>query len=120
MKKFVQPGDILTLTVPSGGVVKDIPKQIGQIVVVPTSTVAYVAGTEYFEGLVTGVVDVPKIGSQAWTEGAVVFWDEGNDRATTSGAGNIQLGVAVQAVGSGASETTGRVRLDGIGREQGT
>lgn len=117
MINFVQPGDVITLTSPSGGVVVGVPKQIGQIVVVPTNTVAQ---TLPFEGCVTGVFDVPKIGSQAWTEGAVVFWDEGNDRATTAGAGNIQLGIAVAAVGSGAGETTGRVRLDGIGREQGT
>lgn len=114
---YVQPGEIVTLTAPSGGVVAGTPKQIGQIVVVPMTTVAQ---TLPFEGAVTGVFDLPKIGSQAWTEGALVYWDEGNDRCTTVGPGSVQIGVAVMAVGSGASETTGRVRLDGVGRDTGT
>jgi len=117
MTNFVQPGDVIEFTAPSGGVVVGVPKQIGQIVVVPTVTAAQ---TVKFNGCVTGVFDLPKIGSQAWAEGAVVFWDEGNDRCTTAGAGNIQIGICTKAVGSGAGETTGRVRLDGIGREQGT
>lgn len=117
MTNFVQPGDVVEFTAPSGGVVVGVPKQIGQIIVVPAVTAAQ---TVRFNGHITGVFDVPKIGSQAWAEGAVVFWDEGNDRATTSGAGNVQFGIAVTAVGSGAGETTGRVRLDGIGRETGT
>lgn len=117
MTNFVQPGDVVEFTAPSGGVTVGVPKQIGQIVVVPTVTAAQ---DVRFNGYITGVFDLPKIGSQAWTEGAVVFWDEGNDRCTTAGAGNIQIGIAVDAVGSGASATTGRVRLDGIGREQGT
>jgi predicted RecA/RadA family phage recombinase len=117
MTNFVQPGDVVEFTAPSGGVVVGVPKQIGQIVVVPAVTAAQ---TVRFNGAITGVFDLPKIGSQAWTEGAVVFWDESNDRCTTAGAGNIQIGIAVDEVGSGAGETTGRVRLDGIGREQGT
>lgn len=117
MNNFVQPGDVVEFTAPSGGVVVGVPKQIGQIVVVPTVTAAQ---TVRFNGYVTGVFSLPKIGSQAWAEGAVVFWDEANDRCTTAGAGNIQIGVATVAVGSGAGETTGKVRLDGIGREQGT
>jgi predicted RecA/RadA family phage recombinase len=117
MINFVQPGDVIEFTAPSGGVVAGVPKQIGQCVVVPAITAAQ---TLKFNGCITGVFDLPKIGSQAWTEGAVVFWDEANDRCTTAGAGNIQLGICVKAVGSGAGETTGRVRLDGVGREQGT
>lgn len=120
MDNFVSDGKVITLTVPVGGVTVGVPKAIGGLVVVPTNTVAYVAGTEYFEGAAEGVFDVPKIGSQAWAEGDVIFWDEGNDRATKSGAGNQKMGICVQAVGSGASATTGRVRLDGVGNEAGT
>lgn len=117
MDTFVQPGDVLEFTAPSGGVVTGVPKQIGQILVIPAVTAAI---NVRFNGSVAGVFSVPKIGSQAWTEGAVVFWDSGNGRFTTSGAGNLQAGIAVVAVGSGATETTGVVRLDGVGRESGT
>jgi len=117
MINYVQPGDVLEFTAPSGGVTAGTPKMIGQILVIPTVTAAV---NVRFNGMVVGVFRVTKVGSQAWTEGAVVFWDAGNSRFTTSGAGNFQAGIAVEAVGSGASETTGVVRLDGIAREQGT
>ena len=61
----------------------------------------------------TGVYDIPKAASQAWTVGAAVYWDDGDDVATTVAVDNALLGIAVQAVGSGAEETTGRVRLNG-------
>lgn len=113
MINFIQPGDSVEFTAPSGGVVSGTPKLIGQLVVVPTVTVAQ---TVRFVGKTTGVFSVPKVGSQAWTEGARVYWDEGNDRFTTTAAGNVEAGVAVEAVGSGAGETTGIVRLDGVAR----
>lgn len=61
----------------------------------------------------TGVYTLPKVGSQAWTVGARVFWDAENDRCTTGGDGLLFIGNAVAAVGSGAGETTGTVRLNG-------
>jgi predicted RecA/RadA family phage recombinase len=117
MVKYIQPGDVVEYTAPSGGVTKDVPVLIGQLLVIPTVTVAQ---TLRFNGLTRGVISVTKVGSQAWAEGAVVFWDAGNSRFTTAGAGNFQAGTAVEAVGSGSGATTGVVRLDGIGREQGT
>ena len=63
----------------------------------------------------TGVYDVPKAGSQAWQIGDRVYWDAalnaGDGAATTDEEGNTLMGVAVAAVGSGAEETIGRVRL---------
>ena len=110
---FVQPGAVLTLTAPSGGVVSGGVYQIGMLLVVALVTAAV---GEAFEGQLTGVFDVTKIGSQAWTVGALVYWDDGNSRFTTVGPGNHLAGHAVAAVGSGAGETTGRVRLDGVAR----
>lgn len=117
MKKFIQPGEELEFTAPGGGVTKDVPVMIGQILVIPSVTAA---ATVRFTGRIRGVFSVTKVGSQAWTEGAIVFWDNGNSRFTTSGAGNLQAGFAVEAVGSGASATTGIVMLDGVARETGT
>jgi predicted RecA/RadA family phage recombinase len=117
MDNFVQPGEAVEFTAPSGGVVSGTPKLIGQILVIPCVTAAQ---TVRFNGYITGVFRVTKVGSQAWTEGAIVYWDAGNARFTTAGSGNFQAGIAVEAVGSGASATTGVVRLDGVGRETGT
>lgn len=115
MNNFVQPGDSLTLVAPSGGVTTGVPVQIGQLLVVPASSVAQ---TLPFVGKVTGVFTVTKAGSQAWTAGAVVYWDSGNSNFTTVATGNFRAGVAVAAVGSGSGETTGTVRLDGVARVQ--
>ncbi|EBA08944.1 DUF2190 family protein [Sagittula stellata] len=61
----------------------------------------------------TGVVDIAKVGSQAWTVGAKVYWDNTNFRTTTVVSSNTLIGVAMAAVGSGAGDTTGQVRLNG-------
>lgn len=61
----------------------------------------------------TGVYELPKIGSQAWTVGALVYWDDGNSRCTTVSTDNTLIGAATVAVGSGAGETLGTVRLNG-------
>lgn len=113
MNNFIQPGDSLELTAPSGGVTKGAPKQIGRLLVVPA--VSALQGARFI-GKTTGVFTVTKVGSQAWTEGAVVYWDAGNNRFTTTASTHLQAGTAVAAVGSGSGETTGVVRLDGVAR----
>jgi predicted RecA/RadA family phage recombinase len=65
------------------------------------------------EAAVTGVFDLTKIGSQAWTVGAKVYWDDTNKRCTTVATDNTLIGVAVEAVAGGAGDTIGRVRLNG-------
>jgi len=113
MINFHQPGDVVTLTAPSGGVVSGRFYKIGSLLVCATADVAQ---TLPFEGKTTGVFRVTKVGSQAWTEGLIVYWDTGNARFTSTSGGNQQAGVALEAVGAGAGETTGLVRLDGIAR----
>jgi predicted RecA/RadA family phage recombinase len=110
---FTQPGIIVTLTAPTGGVVSGGVYQIGQLLVV---AMADAAETLPFEGRTTGVFTVTKIGSQAWSEGDLVYWDDGNTRFTTVEAGHLLAGHAVAAVASGAGDTTGSVRLDGVAR----
>lgn len=114
MKNFIQPGDVLDLTAPLGGVVSGGVYQIGQLLVV--AGISASAG-DAFTGKVTGVFSVTKVGSQAWTVGALVYWDDGNTRFTTDPTGNLLAGHAVEAVGAGAGETTGVVRLDGAARD---
>lgn len=61
----------------------------------------------------TGIFSGVKAASQAWTVGAAIFWDDTAKVFTTTSSGNTRIGVAVEAVGSGAGETTGIVRLNG-------
>lgn len=110
--KFVQPGDCITLTAPTGGVVAGLAYLIGNLLVVALATVAQ---TLPFVGCAEGVHSVVKAGTQAWTEGAIVYWDNTAKNFTTVATANYRAGVAVAAVGAGAGETTGLVRLNGIG-----
>jgi predicted RecA/RadA family phage recombinase len=109
---FVQPGDVLEFTAPSGGVTKGVPILIGNLIVIPLDTVAQ---TLKFRGATNGVHSVPKAGSQAWTEGAIVYLDNTAHVMTTVSTAHYRAGVAVAAVGSGSGETTGIVRLNGVG-----
>lgn len=108
---YIARGDVVTFTAPTGGVTAGTPVLIGTLLVIPQETVAE---TLSFDGYVTGVHSVPKVGSQAWTEGAIVYWDNTNHYFTTTSTSNYRGGAAVEAVGSGAGATTGKVRLAGI------
>lgn len=110
---YVQPGNTLTLTAPSGGVVAGRLYIINNIAVVALTSAS--AGAE-FEGATNGVFDLPKAPSQAWNQGARIMWDNTvNQRASNATtAGFFPIGVAVRAVGAGAGEIVGRVRLNGV------
>ncbi len=109
MRTYIQPGHALTLLAPS-----DVASGDGLLVGAIFGVASHdaLAGAEV-ETQLTGVVDIAKAASQAWTAGARVHWDNTAKRATTVASGNTPIGVAVLAVGAGAEETIGRVRLNG-------
>lgn len=110
MKNFVGMGNTIKFTA-GGTVLAGEALVIGTLVGVNTSTVY--SGQEGVANL-TGVYEFAKPGSQAWTLGAKVYWDAANKQATTTSSGNTLMGVAYEVVGSGAGETKGKVRLDGV------
>jgi predicted RecA/RadA family phage recombinase len=111
MQNFKQPGRVMTFTAPGGGVVSGAPVRIGTLVVIATATVA--AGLP-FEGVAEGVFLVPKIAGVAWTEGAAIYHDStANNFGTVVSATTMRVGVAAVAAASG--DTTGYVRLNGVG-----
>ena len=61
--------------------------------------------------MLNGIYDLPKTASQAWTVGQLIYWDAATSRVTNVVATNKLVGVAVLAVGAGAGEIIGRVRL---------
>lgn len=109
MKNYVQPGNTLTLTAPYA-VTSGDGLLVGSIFGVAAGDAASGAAVE---AALTGVFDLTKIGSQAWTVGAKVYWDDTNKRCTTVATDNTLIGVAVEAVAGGAGDTIGRVRLNG-------
>ena len=62
----------------------------------------------------TGIFDLPKQSSQAWSVGARIYWDAVIERATTTDTSNTLIGIAMLATGGTAGETLGRVRLNGV------
>lgn len=60
-----------------------------------------------------GCFELAKTASQAWTVGAKIYWDNTNKVATNVSTSNTFIGHAIEAVGSGAGETLGKVRLHG-------
>lgn len=111
MKNYVQPGDVLELTAPSGGVVSGTAYLIGSLLVIATVTAAQ---TEKFNGQVVGVVEHAKVSAQAWTEGVKVYWDNSAKLFTTTSGGNTLVGVAAKVADNPSA--TGFVRLDGVAR----
>jgi len=101
MKNYVQHGDTLTLTAPTGGVVAGLPYLIGAIFGVAAETVA--------EGLPfdlrrSGVVKLPKKSGEAWAEGDALYWDN-VALALTKTAGSLKkvaIATAVAVTGDAA------------------
>lgn len=113
-KKFVQPGEVLDLVAPTGGVVSGLVYQIGQQLVMAMDTVAQ---TLKFRGKTRGVWQVTKVGSQAWTEGQLIYFDKENARFTSTATASLLAGTAVAPLpGAGAGETTGYVFVPGHAR----
>lgn len=107
MKNYVQRGENLTLAAPYA-VASGAGALVGSIFGVASTTLANAESGEF---ATEGVFDLTKVGSQAWTVGAKVYWDDTAKNCTTTATSNTLIGVAVAAVGSGAGETTGRVKL---------
>lgn len=109
MKNYVQPGNTITLTAPYA-VASGEGLLVGSVFGVASGAAAL---GEIVEAALVGVFDLTKVGSQAWTVGARIYWDDTNKRCTTVSTDNTLIGVAVEAVASGAGDTIGRVRLNG-------
>lgn len=109
MKNFVQPGETVTVAAPYA-VTSGQGVLVGTLFGVASVNAAISAEVEI---QTTGVFDLTKVGSQAWTVGALIYWDNAARNCTTVVGSNTLIGKALAAVGSGAGETVGRVRLSG-------
>ncbi len=106
MKGFVQDGDVVTLTAPSGGVTSGVGFKVGAIIAIACSTVA--AGLPV-EAAVEGVFDHTSDTGAAWAEGDKLYWDDTAKVFTKTTTSNTLAGVAVAAKTSGAP--VGRIKL---------
>ena len=58
-----------------------------------------------------GVFELAKLSAQAWTVGALIYWDDTNKEATTVSTANTLIGVAHAAAANPSA--VGEVRLNG-------
>lgn len=105
---YVQPGNTITLTAPSGGVVAWSPYKIGSLLVIATETVAQ---TLPFTAAVDGVFDITKVTAEPWTEGLRVYYDTGASKFTSVSTNNVLAGCAIAVAAN--PTTTGHIRLNG-------
>lgn len=102
---YIQPGDVLTVPAPSGGVVAGQGYRIGVMFGVATTTAA---ATVPVAMALSGVFRLPKTSAQAWTVGQAIYWDDdavgGAVATTATTSGNLLIGFAA-AVADNPSAT---------------
>ena len=112
MKNYVQAGNTITVAAPYDRTAGQ-GAQVGQLFGVCTGDALSGADVAM---KTTGVFDLTKIGSQAWTVGQLIYWDNTTKRCTSVATGNLLIGSATTAVDNAAGTTVGRVRLNGVSR----
>ena len=99
MKNFVQEGNVLDHTpaaAVSGGALVIMGARVG---IALTDISAGSTGAVR----VKGVVEVAKLSTDAVAQGALLYWDAANSRATITAAVNTLAGYAPKAAGAGVS-----------------
>jgi predicted RecA/RadA family phage recombinase len=109
MKTYISTGEKIDVLAPAA-ITAGAGILIGSLFGIAQNTAAIDANLVI---LTKGVVDMAKAPSQAWTVGALVYWDNTAKVATTTVGSNKLIGVAVLAVAGGAGDIVGRVRLNG-------
>jgi len=109
MKNYIQPGNTITLMAPY-----DVNSGDGLLVgsIFGVASAAALNGAA-IEAVLVGVFDLTKVGSQAWSLGDAIYWDNAAKNCTKTTSGNTKIGVAVAAVDNAAGSTIGGVRLNG-------
>lgn len=107
MKNFVKKGEVIDFVNGSGSAIKS-----GDLVVI--GTIFGVAQTDIAIAdtgavLLKGVFVLAKAASQAWAQGAKLYWDATAKNATTTASGNTVFGVAHAAALS--ADVLGEVQL---------
>jgi len=107
MKNYTQAGERLTLSAPYD-VVAGAGLLVGSIFGVAITDALSGASVE---AAVEGVYTMAKVSAQAWTVGALIYWDNTAKNCTTTVGTNKLIGVAAAVAANPSS--TGSVRLNG-------
>jgi predicted RecA/RadA family phage recombinase len=99
MKNFVQIGDVIDHT-PGADVASGAVVVIGARVGIAVSAIA---SGETGAIRVKGVVELAKLSTDTPAQGALLYWDAGNSRLTTTATDNVLAGYAAKAAGNGVT-----------------
>jgi predicted RecA/RadA family phage recombinase len=108
-RNYIQPGTVLTVPAPSGGVLSGAPLLIGALFGVAQGDAA--EGQEV-ELLTEGVVELPKAAPLAIGIGDRLFWNAGDAVLDKTATAQLCVGVAVAAAAS--ADGIVRVRLGAV------
>lgn len=108
MKNFVQPGNVITFTGPTGGVLSGDLVVIGAVFGISAYNTAEGAEGELALG---NVYNLPKA-TGATTEFQAAYWDATAKKVTATSTSNLKIGVFTKANLSGA--TSADVRLNDV------
>ena len=106
---IIQPGNIITVVAPVGGIPASQGLLIGGLFGIATSSALQGDDVEI---AVTCVFDMPKASATVIAQGDQVAWDDTTKEIVLPGVGFYPIGVATKAAGN--SMTTVSVRLDGV------
>jgi len=109
MKNYLGPGESVTRTVPSGGVVSGSGYKIGNLFCVATVTAA--AG-ERAVFQTAGIVTLPKFPTENWAEGTLVWFQTSSGLSTSVSTTGLLIGSADGATVN--PSVLGNVRLNGV------
>lgn len=105
MKNFIQPGNIVDLTAPAGGLASGQAHLFGALFGVATTAAA--EGQRLAVSL-EGVFALPKVEGDSLAEGEAAYWD--GAAITAESAGNTLVGHAVEAAQAAATTVYVRVK----------
>ncbi|MCS3689079.1 putative RecA/RadA family phage recombinase [Bradyrhizobium elkanii] len=111
MKNQTQKGDAVTVVAPAGGMVSGNGYLFGSMFGIAAETVAAGVSTTLW---LVGCYTLPKNSAEAWTFGALIYWDPvTNGGQCTITPGTLKkIGVATAAASN--PSPTGNVRLNGV------
>lgn len=107
MRNYIQAGNTVTVAAPYA-LASGAGALVGTLFGVASGAADNGAEVE----LVTrGVFELPKLSAQAWTVGAIIYWDNTNKWCTTVASTNVAIGKALAVAANPTA--TGIVRLSG-------
>lgn len=107
-RTFIQPGDVIEIAAPTGGVTAGSVYVVAGFVGIAQTTEVATTLTNFY---ITGVHTLTKVTAETWVAGDAAFYDFANSKVSNDSSLGLPMGTITAAATS--SDTTGTVRLNG-------